>query len=159
LTAQQVNHNAASARGVYAYSLNIAEENSPSSPDASLLLQALAEPGTDGFTLVRNWSSIEPTRGVYEWDLAPPNQSNLDQWLALAVATGKKVNLAIRAGADEPSWLFDPITDGGAGATPFHFLASPHQGESRTTCRRVNIAAPWDPTFLSISRPPEHTMQ
>jgi hypothetical protein len=148
-TAQIANQSAKNARGIYVYSLNTAVDDLPTSPDASLFLQTLSVPGTDGITLVENWSSIEPFKGVFEWDLVPAGQSQLDQWLSTAVSAGKKINLAIRAGADEPSWLFDPVNQGGAGATPFAFKASPHQGESRDTCRRVDIAAPWDPKFLA----------
>jgi hypothetical protein len=147
--AASVNQSAENIRGIYSYSLNIAVDGPPSAPGAAQLVQGLSAPGTDGITLVENWSSIEPARGVYEWDSASPNPDLFDQWLSTIVSAGKKINLAIRAGEDEPSWLFDPISQGGAGATPFTFKSSPHQGQARPTCRRVTIAAPWDPVFLS----------
>ena len=143
------NHNAENARGIYVYSLNIAVDGPPTSTGAAQLIQGLGVPGVDGITLVENWSAIEPLKGVFEWQLASPNPDLLDQWLSAVVVAGKKINLAIRAGADEPSWLFDPVAQGGAGATPFTFKSSPHQGQSRPTCKRVTIATPWDPIFLS----------
>jgi hypothetical protein len=143
------NHSAENVRGIYSYSLNIAVENPPTAQAAAQLVQGLNTPGVDGITLVENWSTIEPAKGVYEWDQASPNPDLFDQWLNAIVAAGKKINLAIRAGADEPSWLFDPVTQGGAGATPYVFKSSPHQGQSRPTCQRVTIAVPWDPIFLS----------
>ena len=143
------NHDAENARGIYVYSLNIAVESPPSSSDAAGLIQSLGVPGVDGVTLVENWSSIEPQKGVFEWDLAPTGGSLIDLWLSTIVSAGKKINLAIRSGEDEPSWLFDPVSQGGAGATPLTFKSSPHQGLSRPNCRRVTIAAPWDPIFLN----------
>jgi hypothetical protein len=142
------NHSAENIRGVYVYSLNLVVDGLPTSPDSAQLIESLQTPGVDGITLVENWNAIEPMKGVYEWQLVPPGQGQFDQWLASIVAAGKKINLAIRAGADEPSWLFDPPSQGGAGADCLTFKASPHQGESRDTCRRVNIAAPWDSIFL-----------
>jgi hypothetical protein len=143
------NHSAENMSGIYSYSLNIAVENPPTAQAAAQLVQGLNTPGVDGITLVENWSAIEPAKGVYEWDQASPNPDLFDQWLNAIVAAGKKINLAIRAGADEPSWLFDPVSQGGAGATPYVFKSSPHQGQSRPACQRVTIAAPWDPIFLS----------
>jgi hypothetical protein len=147
-TVQRTNRSAQNAHGIYLYSLNIAVEGPPSAAGASLFLQSMNVPGTDGITLVESWSTLEPDKGVFEWELASPGPSQFDQWLKAVMSAGKKINLAIRAGADEPTWLFDPVGLDGAGATPFHFAASPHQGESRDTCRRVDIAAPWDPVFL-----------
>jgi len=142
------NRSAENIRGIYSYSLNIAVDGPPTSSASAQLVQGLNTPGTDGITLVENWSSIEPARGVYEWDQASPNPDLLDQWLSTILIAGKKINLAIRAGGDEPSWLFDPVNQGGAGATPFTFKSSPHQGQSRPNCQRITIATPWDPIFL-----------
>jgi hypothetical protein len=143
------NHSAENIRGIYDYSLNIAVENPPTADAAAQLVQGLNTPGVDGITLVENWSDIEPAKGFYEWNPSNPNPNLLDLWLSTIVSAGKKINLAIRAGADEPSWLFDPVSQGGAGAAPYTFKSSPHQGQSRPTCQRVTIAAPWDPIFLS----------
>ena len=136
------------ARGVYVYSLNIAIDKSPS--DAPQLVQALGLPGVDGITLVEGWKDLEPQHGVFPWDPPTlPGQSRFDQWIGVAVSSGKKINLAIRAGVDTPPWLFQPVAAGGAGATPLTFQSSPHQGLSRPNCDTVIIAAPWDPLFLA----------
>ena len=98
-----LNRSAENIRGIYTYSLNIAVDGPPTSSASAQLVQGLNTPGTDGITLVENWSSIEPARGVYEWDQASPNPDLLDQWLSTILIAGKKINLAIRAGGDEPS--------------------------------------------------------
>ncbi len=141
---------AADSRGIYVYSLNVAVEKSPDhAPD---VVQALDAAGTDGITLVENWSALEPARGVFAWDPpTPAGQSLFDQWMAVALASGKKVNLAIRAGEFTPCWLFPDgcpagYSGGYAGAARWSFQAAPHQGETRG-CEEVDMAAPWDPTF------------
>ncbi len=154
-SAQHANNSAENARGVYLYSLNVAVEKSPA--DAPQVVQALGEPGTDGITLVENWNAIEPSRGVYEWMLAPPGQSRFDQWVAAAVSAGRHINLAIRAGEDVPCWLFreesnpcGPAYIGSyAGARRWRFEAAAHQGLASPTCEVVDLAAPWDPIFLN----------
>ena len=136
------------ARGIYVYSLNVAIDKDPG--DAPQMVSALGQRGTDGITLVEGWKDIEPRRGVFQWDPpVPPGQSRFDRWVQTAISSGKKINLAIRAGVDTPTWLFQPVALGGAGATPLTFQSSPHQGLSRPNCDTVTIAAPWDPVFLA----------
>jgi hypothetical protein len=141
----------ADERGIYVYTLNVAVDKSPD--HAPQVLQALAVPGTDGITLVENWSALEPAQGVFEWDPpTPPGQSLFDQWISTAVASGKKVNLAIRVGEFTPCWLFQGgcpagYTGGYAGAARWSFESAPHQGETRG-CEEVDVALPWDPVFL-----------
>jgi hypothetical protein len=153
-SAQPANNSAKNARGVYLYSLNVAADKSPA--DAPQVIQALNEPGVDGITLVENWNTIEPSRGVYEWTLALPGQSRFDQWVAAAMSAGRHINLAIRAGEDVPCWLFreassacGPAYAGSyAGARQWRFEAAAHQGLASSLCEVVDIAAPWDPVFL-----------
>src|SRR5262249_26777515 len=95
---ENANHSAENSRGVYLYSLNNAVDKSPSS--APQVIQALNEPGTDGITLVEGWSDLEPSHGIYAWQLASPGQSRFDQWLSAASSARKKINLAIRGGKD-----------------------------------------------------------
>ncbi len=141
-------------RGIYLYSLNTVVDKFPgNSPQVT---GALSEQGVDGFTLVENWSSIEPERGVFEWEKVPNGQGHFDQWVQAAVTAGRKINLAIRAGQDTPCWLFDlasqPCGPGYfgsyAGAREFTFVAASHQGQTQHPCEVVSMAAPWDPVFL-----------
>jgi hypothetical protein len=154
-SAEQANHSAENSRGVYLYSLNVAVEKSPSK--APQVIQALEEPGTDGITLVQGWQDVEPSHGIYVWNLMPRGQSLFDQWLAAAVGTGKKINLAIRAGKDTPCWLFrkqaqscgPAYTGSYAGAKAWRFEVSAHQGLADRGCQTVDMATPWDPVFLA----------
>src|SRR4029077_15853919 len=59
----------------------------------------------------------------------------------------KKIDLVIPAGSATPAWLFQPAP-AGAGATELSFTVSPHGGATGI-CDTDNIAAPWDPAFLS----------
>jgi len=154
-SAQLTNNSAKNARGVYLYSLNVAVDKSPA--DAPQVIQALSEPGVDGITLVENWNTLEPSRGVYEWTLALPGQSRFDKWVSAAMSVGRHINIAIRAGEDVPCWLFreesnacgPTYTDSYAGARRWRFEAAAHQGLASPTCEVVDIAAPWDPIFLA----------
>jgi hypothetical protein len=145
-------------RGLYVYGGEVTAHYSPQDgrPDVKELLASLATIGVDGITLVLNWSAIETQPGNYEWSGLKPGTSPMDLWIQAAIDAGKHVNLAIRAGADTPCWLFDPVdcptnytsTYNGtyAGAAALSFYASAHQGAG--TCIAVTIAPPWDPAFL-----------
>src|SRR5579871_3769014 len=132
---------AADPRGIYVYTEHLAQ-------DASLVNKALTVPGVDGLTLLLGWTSLEPSEAQYQW-------STLDQWVAAAMQSNKKIALAIRAGQDTPCWLFQaPACGAGyakpyAGATPLTFSVSPREGVGQSTCTSETIAAPWDPAFLS----------
>jgi hypothetical protein len=112
------------------------------------LAQALTVPGVDGLTLLLGWDILEPDKDSYDW-------TELDQWMNAAVASGKNVILAIRAGQDTPCWLFlspqcgEAYAKEYAGATPLAFLVSPREGIGQSKCNPVTIAAPWDPIFLA----------
>jgi hypothetical protein len=153
--AQAGNPSAPDIRGIYLYSLNTVVDKFPA--NSPQVTHALSEPGVDGFTLVENWSSVEPERGVFEWDKLPDGQQgHFDQWVHAAVSAGRKINLAIRAGQDTPCWMFDlasqPCGPGYlgsyAGAREFTFVAASHQGQTQHPCEVVSMAAPWDPVFL-----------
>jgi hypothetical protein len=76
--------------------------------------------------------------GQFQWD-------TLDQWMGMAIASGKKVELSVRADL-APVWLFQPAP-GGAGANPLSFTYAPQGGAK--DCNSETIAAPWDPAFLA----------
>ena len=141
-------------RGIYLYSLNTVVDKFPG--NAPQVTQALSDHGVDGFTLVENWSQIEPQRGVFEWDNIPDGQGHFDQWVHAAVMAGRKINLAIRAGQDTPCWMFDLASHqcgsayigSYAGAHELTFEAASHQGLTAHPCETVRMAAPWDPIFL-----------
>ncbi len=153
--AQASNDSAKNSRGVFLDSLNVAVDKSPS--NAPQVLQALNEPGTDGITIVEGWTDLEPSHGVYAWDVASPGPSRFDEWLASVVPTGRKINLAIRAGKDTPCWLFRAQTQNCgpsyagsyAGAKAWRFETAPHQGLTNQGCETIDMATPWDPIFLA----------
>jgi len=128
-------------RGIYVYSEHMAKFEDE-------LAQAIQLPGVDGITLLIGWDSIETGKDVFDW-------TELDRWMGAAVAAGKNLILAIRAGQDTPCWLFqspqcgEGYTSDYAGAMPLTFLVSPREGLGQSKCNSVIIAAPWDPVFLS----------
>lgn len=136
-------------RGIYLYS-----EHPENPADSAELLQALAVPGVDGLALLVGWNNVEPSHGLFAWDAVNLNPDTLDQLLAAAIAHGKKVDLAIRAGQDTPCWLFQggcgkSYTGTYAGATRLDFTVSAVQGAGGQGCNEVSIAAPWDAVFQS----------
>ncbi len=124
-------------RGIYIYTNDVSQV---STATANLLTQSFSLPGVDGVALEIGWQAVEPALGEYDWSL-------LDQWLAKAIAAGKKIDLVIPAGSATPAWLFQP-PPAGAGATELSFTVSPHAGETGQ-CDADNIAAPWDPVLLT----------
>jgi hypothetical protein len=124
-------------RGIYVYS-NAVNQLTKAGTDG--LTAAVNLPGDDGIALVIGWNGLETSPGQYPWAL-------LDQWMALAISLGKKIDLVIPAGTSEPGWLFQ-AAPAGAGGTPLNFTISPHGG-ARDVCQSDTIARPWDPAFLS----------
>jgi hypothetical protein len=128
-------------RGIYVYTEHLAQ-------DTPLVSQALTVSGVDGLTLLLGWASFEPEQGSYSW-------TQLDQWMATAMQSNKRIALAIRAGQDTPCWLFQaPACGAGynkpyAGANALAFQVSARQGIGQGSCVATTIAAPWDPAFLS----------
>jgi len=64
------------------------------------------------------------------------------------VAAGRQITLVVPAGSATPSWVFQPVTNGGAGATQYTFSVS-DLVKSNATCTTINLAAPWDTNFLT----------
>jgi len=128
---------AADLRGIYLYTNDVSQL--PKATD-NAVSAALNIPGDDGIALVIGWAAIEPSPGQYQW-------TTLDQWMAQAIALGKKIDLVIPAGSSEPGWLFQPAP-AGAGAKPLSFTITPHAGAT-DQCQSETIAAPWDATFLA----------
>jgi Beta-galactosidase len=127
----------ADLRGIYVYSSDVSQI---SANYAKTLTASLNIPGVDGVVLVIGWSSIEPAMGHYQW-------ATLDQWMSQAIASGKRIDLTVKAGVDTPSWVFQPAP-GAAGARALSFTVSPHSGKTGQ-CDPETIAAPWDTAFLS----------
>ena len=128
---------AADLRGIYVYSSDVAQISKGS---ANNVTTSLSVPGVDGIVLVIGWNAIEPAMGQYQW-------TTLDLWTHRAVTLGKKIDLAITAGSDMPSWLFQAAPSG-AGAMPLAFTISPHGGATGV-CDSETLAAPWDAAFLN----------
>ena len=127
----------ADLRGIYVYTNNVAEL---SSGVAKALHSSLSVPGMDGVALSIGWDAIEPAKGQYDW-------TTLDAWMDESIAAGKKIDLVITAGSNEPAWLFQAAPAGG-GAKPLAFTISPHSGATGK-CQSETIAAPWDDAFLA----------
>jgi len=124
--------NAQDVRGIYVFSNDVSHI---SKPFAAGVTSALKLPGVDGLVLNIGWDALEPSMGQYDF-------STFDQWVSLAVASGRKIDVAINAGASTPSWLFTT-----AGAAQLNFTISPHSGATGV-CQAITLAAPWDPIFL-----------
>lgn len=119
-------------RGIYVFSNDVSQI---SNATAANVRSALALPGVDGLVLNIGWNALEPSMGQYQFAL-------LDQWMQTAIASRRKVDLAINAGSSTPAWLF---TTGGV--APLQFTISPHGGATGL-CQTITLAAPWDATFL-----------
>jgi hypothetical protein len=127
----------ADLRGLYVYvNLNVATNAANAVPFKT----ALNLPGMDGMLLVGSWSAIETNLNQYDL-------THLDNWLYYAMASGKKVDLSLRAGDGIPAWLFLPPTKG-AGATALNFTVSPHGGQTGH-CDPETNTIPWSPAFLT----------
>jgi len=60
-------------------------------------------PNISGVRIRTGWDNTEPTDGVYNW-------VQIDECLALAVASGKFIGLGVGAGIACPPWLFGGVT-------------------------------------------------
>jgi hypothetical protein len=131
----------ADQRGIFVYTEHFAQ-------DQTEVTQSLTLSGVDGLTLLQDWGSFETGIGVYDW-------TELDQWMTTAILSGKKITLALRAGAATPCWLFQaPACGSGykqpyAGAAALAFQVSARQGIGQAGCTAATIAAPWDQVFLT----------
>jgi uncharacterized protein (TIGR03437 family) len=124
-------------RGIFIYTNDVSQVTNAT---ATQHRQSFAIPGVDGVALAIAWQAIEPSMGQYSWTL-------LDQWIGEISALGKKIDLVVPAGWSTPAWLFQ-AAPAGAGATELSFVISPHDGQT-ADCQTVNMAAPWDPAFLT----------
>jgi hypothetical protein len=82
-----------------------------------------------GVSLKLVWSTIEPQAGVFNW-------STLDAEISQALASGKKISLAVVPNLAYPSWLFQK------GVQSLQFVIQVH-GQLQT----INIPPPWDPIY------------
>ena len=95
-------------------------------------------------------TDIEPSLGCTTdctawqpvWNAVGTNKNLLDEWIAAAITSNKKIALTIPAGSSIPSWLFQ------VGAKPLDFTISPHAGATGK-CQAETLAAPWDSAFLT----------
>ena len=124
-------------RGIYVYTTDIAQLTNN---EATTLSASFGVPGVDGVAVTIGWAALEPARGQFQW-------ATLDQWMGMAFAAGKKIDLVIPAGDRTPSWLFDPAPAGG-GARPLTFTVS-NQAKGNGVCKSETVATPWDPAFIA----------
>lgn len=124
-------------RGIYVYTNDVA---SLANAMVDKVKSSFNVTGVDGIALAIGWNAIEPSMGQYQWTL-------LDQWMAQALASGKKVDLVLLGGSSTPAWLFQ-APPAGAGVKALTFTISPHSGATGL-CQPDTIAAPWDPTYLA----------
>lgn len=94
----------------------------------------LQNPNIDGIFIRTRWSSIEATKGIYNW-------SYLDGEIDKAVRYGKKVEIAIIAGEYTPLWLETK------GVRFLDFKVIPHGGEGNPHWTHLPIV--WDTRFVS----------
>jgi len=124
-------------RGLYIVSNDVSKFNATRTAD---LQKAMTIPGINGLYLMISWSAIEPARGQYQW-------SAIDSWLASAMASGKRVDLAILGGNAAPAWLYTAPPQG-AGAAKLSFSYA-IQGGKLGECTSITLPVPWDTAFLA----------
>jgi len=127
-----LNVQAQDLRGIYVFTNNVA---SLSKTTIANVQAAIALHGVDGVVIDIGWDAVEPSKGQFDWTL-------IDQWMHTAIASGRRIDLAIMAGSSTPSWLFT------AGAVPLNFTISPHSGQTGV-CQSLTMAPPWDAVFLA----------
>jgi hypothetical protein len=91
--------------------------------------QAWNDSVVSGVAVRVQWSTLEPAQGTYSW-------AYLDNAVAKAQSTGKKVAISVLAGCFSPAWVYNLshefLTFTGTDA---------HDGK--------RMPAPWDPNYLS----------
>jgi hypothetical protein len=93
----------------------------------------LENPSIDGIYLRVRWSTIESSKGIYDWSL-------IDSEIDRAIKYGKKVQIALMAGAYTPSWVEQK-------GVPFlDFKIIPHAGEGYAHWTHLPIV--WDSKFV-----------
>jgi hypothetical protein len=91
----------------------------------------LPNPSVDGLSIRQNWSDLEPSEGVFDWDF-------LDSEVARAAAAGKNVLLRINTQFARPAWVTVAVAKAGG-----VFFSFDKDGIPTT------IPVFWDPTFLA----------
>jgi hypothetical protein len=86
-----------------------------------------------GISIRLEWNVIEPNENMYDW-------STLDAEVTRAVASGRKISLAVATGIYTPGWLYT------AGADHDTFIVNFRpRGDS---CLTITIPMPWDRIYL-----------
>ena len=106
------------------------------------LAQAIAMPSVDGILVDLDWTDIASPTAIktYNWTL-------LDSMAQLAVAQGKKFEIAIITGGSTPAWVFAPPPQGlGAAFGNFEYVEG---GKPGASCMAEQLALPWDSNYLA----------
>jgi hypothetical protein len=105
----------------------------------------LASPDVAGASFRFRWSTIEPRPGEYHWE-------KVDQAIALAQRTGKKVMLRIVGGALSPEWIYQA---GAKWASPSPEKLAKAERSVHMTPQRLKmidqiqkVPVVWDPVYL-----------
>ena len=129
-------------RGIYVIGQKFYLENSPMAGQQTWLQQAIASPAVDGILIDLDWTDVaSPTATkTYSWTL-------LDSMAQLAIAQGKKFEIAIITGGTTPSWVFTPQPQGlGAAFSNFEYVQADKPG---ATCINEQLALPWDSNYIA----------
>src|SRR5438874_2229597 len=129
-------------RGIYVIGQKFDLENSPMPGQQTWLQQAIASPAVDGILIDLDWTDVaSPTATkTYSWTL-------LDSMAQLAIAQGKKFEIAIITGGTTPSWVFTPQPQGlGAAFSNFEYVQADKPG---ATCINEQLALPWDSNYIA----------
>ena len=93
--------------------------------------RTLENPDVDGISLRTDWSTLEPTEGIFDW-------TYLDGAIALCVANGKDVLIRIGTQQSKPAWVTTAVKR--ARGKFFTFLDNGV---------KTKIPVFWDPTFVA----------
>jgi len=123
LTLSAAPGSAATIGGVY----YLSSPNQSSIPD-----WVLNNPYVDGIAYRATWSELEPRDSGFRF-------SELDNVLAQARSSGKRVSLIVQAGHTTPAWVYEH------GAAAYNFIWDQNYGAA--LCSDAKIPIPWDPIF------------
>src|SRR5947209_13069933 len=116
--------------GIYVIGQKFYLQNSPMPGQQTWLQQAIASPAVDGILIDLDWTDVaSPTATkTYSWTL-------LDSMAQLAIAQGKKFEIAIITGGTTPSWVFTPQPQGiGAAFSNFEYVQADKPGATCINC-------------------------
>ena len=117
----------------YGLLIRIAPEHRPQAADFS---HALAKDFVDGAAIVVQWSSLEPTPGVYDF-------SGLDEWIGAVAAQHKKISLGVIAGSFSPTWLYSAPYN-----VPRNEFSYNRDPQRAPVCTVLVLPSPWDEHFI-----------